>query len=99
MDLPWRGTPARSLPTGTSTTVVDGHGFRNSPLQPEIVIFMVVGGLSVVAAARPDHSGARCRRGVGDTVSMEYVSRVPLPPLDGLIDDFTTWRVCRRTPG
>ncbi|MGB2715423.1 MAG: hypothetical protein WBC51_14675 [Vicinamibacterales bacterium] len=29
----------------------------------------------------------RCRRGVGDTVRMEYVSRVPRPPLDGLIDD------------
>ncbi|MFI7705581.1 Tn3 family transposase [Nonomuraea sp. NPDC049480] len=31
--------------------------------------------------------GARCRRGVGDTVGVEYVSRVPRPPLDGLIDD------------
>jgi AraC-like DNA-binding protein len=26
-------------------------------------------------------------RGVGDTVRVEYVSRVPRPPLDGLIDD------------
>lgn len=26
-------------------------------------------------------------RGVGDTVGVEYVSRVPRPPLDGLIDD------------
>ena len=41
----------------------------------------------MLAAARPDHSGARCRRGVGDTVGVEYVSRVPRPPLDGLIDD------------
>jgi hypothetical protein len=31
--------------------------------------------------------GARCRRGVGDAVGVEYVSRVPRPPLDGLIDD------------
>ena len=30
---------------------------------------------------------ARCRRGVGDAVGVEYVSRVPRPPLDGLIDD------------
>jgi AraC-like DNA-binding protein len=30
---------------------------------------------------------ARCRRGIGDTVRMEYVSREPRPPLDGLIDD------------
>src|SRR5688500_17239851 len=29
----------------------------------------------------------RCRRGIGDAVSVEYVSRVPRPPLDGLIDD------------
>lgn len=29
----------------------------------------------------------RSRRGVRDTVGMEYVSRVPRPPLDGLIDD------------
>src|SRR4029434_10665097 len=41
----------------------------------------------MLAAARPDHSGARCRRGVGDAVGVEYVSRVPRPPLDGLIDD------------
>ncbi|MFD8531689.1 hypothetical protein ACFV0L_30160 [Streptosporangium canum] len=27
------------------------------------------------------------RRGVGDTVGVEYVSRVPRPPLDRLIDD------------
>ncbi len=27
------------------------------------------------------------RRGVGDAVDVEYVSRVPRPPLDGLIDD------------
>jgi len=33
------------------------------------------------------HPRARCRRGVGDTVRVEYVSRVPRPPLDGLIDD------------
>jgi hypothetical protein len=26
-------------------------------------------------------------RGVGDAVSVKYVSRVPRPPLDGLIDD------------
>jgi hypothetical protein len=32
-------------------------------------------------------SGARRRRGVGDAVGVEYVSRVPRPPLDGLIDD------------
>src|SRR5262245_40422599 len=38
-------------------------------------------------AARLDHPGARCRRDVGDTVGVEYVSRVPRPPLDGLIDD------------
>ncbi|MBB5856040.1 AraC-like DNA-binding protein [Amycolatopsis umgeniensis] len=31
--------------------------------------------------------GARVRRGVGDAVGVEYVSRVPRPPLDGLIDD------------
>jgi len=41
----------------------------------------------MLAAARPDHPGARCRRGIGDTVGMEYLSRVPRPPLDGLIDD------------
>jgi hypothetical protein len=41
----------------------------------------------MLAAARLDHPGARCRRGVGDTVGVEYVSRVPRPPLDGLIDD------------
>jgi hypothetical protein len=46
-----------------------------------------IGAGSMLAAARPDHSGARCRRGVGDTVGVEYVSRVPRPPLDGLIDD------------
>src|SRR5262247_2016943 len=39
------------------------------------------------AAARLDHPGARCRRGVGDAVGVEYVSRAPRPPLDGLIDD------------
>ena len=37
--------------------------------------------------AEGDHPGARCRRGVGDAVGVEYVSRVPRPPLDGLIDD------------
>src|SRR6266511_4253663 len=36
---------------------------------------------------RDANAPARCRRGVGDTVRMEYVSRVPRPPLDGLIDD------------
>ena len=41
----------------------------------------------MLAAARLDHPGARCRRGVGDAVGVEYVSRVPRPPLDGLIDD------------
>jgi hypothetical protein len=46
-----------------------------------------IGAGSMLAAARLDHPGARCRRGVGDTVGMEYVSRVPRPPLDGLIDD------------
>ena len=42
---------------------------------------------SMLAAARLDHPGARCWRGVGDAVGVEYVSRVPRPPLDGLIDD------------
>jgi hypothetical protein len=42
---------------------------------------------SKLAAARLDHPGARCRRGVGDAVGVEYVSRVSRPPLDGLIDD------------
>jgi hypothetical protein len=37
--------------------------------------------------------------GVCDAVGVEYVSRVSRPPLDGLIDTFTTWRVRRRTPG
>src|SRR3954453_19116948 len=46
-----------------------------------------IGAGSMLAAARLDHPGARCRRGVGDAVGMEYVSRVPQPPLDGLIDD------------
>ena len=46
-----------------------------------------IGAGSMLAAARPDHPGARCRRGVGDAVGVEYVSRVPRPPLDGLIDD------------
>ena len=41
----------------------------------------------MLAAARLDHPGARCRRGVGDAVRVEYVSRVSRPPLDGLIDD------------
>src|SRR3954469_17874432 len=41
----------------------------------------------MLAAARLDHPGARCRRGVGDAVGVEYVSRVPRPPLDGLIND------------
>src|SRR5690349_25167733 len=40
-----------------------------------------------LARARLDHPGARCRRDVGDAVGVEYVSRVPRPPLDGLIDD------------
>lgn len=30
---------------------------------------------------------ARCRRSIGDAVRVEYVSKVPRPPLDGLIDD------------
>jgi AraC-like DNA-binding protein len=42
---------------------------------------------SMLAAARLDHPGALCRRGVGDAGGVEYVSRVPRPPLDGLIDD------------
>jgi len=46
-----------------------------------------IGAGSMLAAARLDHPGARCRRGVGDAVGVEYVSRVPRPPLDGLIDD------------
>lgn len=46
-----------------------------------------IGAGSMPAAGRLDHPGARCRRGVGDTVGVEYVSRVPRPPLDGLIDD------------
>jgi AraC-like DNA-binding protein len=46
-----------------------------------------IGAGAMLAAARLDHPGARCRRGIGDTVRMEYVSRVPRPPLDGLIDD------------
>src|SRR5215212_9087042 len=37
--------------------------------------------------ARPRSAPARCWRGVGDAVGVEYVSRVPRPPLDGLIDD------------
>src|SRR5919199_1701015 len=41
----------------------------------------------MLSAAGMDHPGARCRRGVGDAVGGEYVSRVPRPPLDGLIDD------------
>src|SRR5687768_6008829 len=32
-------------------------------------------------------AGPRSRRGVGHAVGVEYVSRVPRPPLDGLIDD------------
>ena len=40
-----------------------------------------------VTPKRLAHPGARCRRGIGDAVGMEYVSRVPRPPLDGLIDD------------
>src|SRR3954470_17741549 len=46
-----------------------------------------IGAGSMLAAARLDHPGPRCRRGIGDTVRVEYVSRVPRPPLDGLIDD------------
>jgi len=46
-----------------------------------------IGAGSMLAAARLDHPGARCRRGVGDAVGVEYLSRVPRPPLDGLIDD------------
>ena len=46
-----------------------------------------IGAGSMLAAARLDHPSARCRRGVGDAVGVEYVSRVPRPPLDGLIDD------------
>jgi AraC-like DNA-binding protein len=38
-------------------------------------------------AAGRDHPGARCRCRVGDAGGVEYVSRVPRPPLDGLIDD------------
>ena len=34
-----------------------------------------------------DPAGRVDPRGVGDTVGVEYVSRVPRPPLDGLIDD------------
>jgi AraC-like DNA-binding protein len=41
----------------------------------------------MLTAARLDHPGARCGQGIGDAVSMEYVSRKPRPPLDGLIDD------------
>lgn len=33
------------------------------------------------------HSARPSRPGVGDPVGVEYVSRVPRPPLDGLIDD------------
>lgn len=40
---------------------------------------------SVPGAFAP--AGVRSRRGVGDAVRVEYVSRVPRPPLDGLIDD------------
>lgn len=39
------------------------------------------------SAARPGRPGVRLRWGVGDAVRVEYVSRVPRPPLDGLIDD------------
>jgi AraC-like DNA-binding protein len=39
-------------------------------------------------ALSPSQLGpAPCRRGVCDAVRVEYVSRVPRPPLDGLIDD------------
>ncbi|NUT33970.1 MAG: AraC family transcriptional regulator [Hamadaea sp.] len=38
-------------------------------------------------AARPGHPGVRHRRRVGDAENVEYVSRAPRPPLDGLIDD------------
>src|SRR5690348_9810495 len=34
-----------------------------------------------------EHPGVGGRWGVGDAVGVEYVSRVPRPPLDGLIDD------------
>jgi hypothetical protein len=47
-----------------------------------------IGAGSMLAAARLDHPGAGwSSRGVGDAVGVEYVSRVPRPPLDGLIDD------------
>ena len=47
-----------------------------------------IGAGSMLAAARPDHPGARCRAGRRRyCVGVEYVSRVPRPPLDGLIDD------------
>src|SRR5215467_13081299 len=46
-----------------------------------------IGAGSMLAVARLDHPGARCQRGVDDTVGVEYVSRVPRPPLDELIDD------------
>ena len=46
-----------------------------------------IGAGSMLAAARLDHPGARCRRGIGDAVGMEYVSKVPRPPLDEVIDD------------
>jgi hypothetical protein len=41
----------------------------------------------VEMSGRLDHLGARGRRGVGHAVRVEYVSRVPRPPLDRLIDD------------
>ena len=41
----------------------------------------------MLAAARADHPARDARRAVGDDVGVEYVSRVPRPPLDGLIDD------------
>src|SRR5829696_3407541 len=47
-----------------------------------------IGDGSMLAAARPDHPGARCRAGRRRRcVGVEYVSRVPRPSLDGLIDD------------
>jgi hypothetical protein len=37
-----------------------------------------IGAGSMLAAARLDHPGARCRRGVGDAVGVEYVQAMAL---------------------
>src|SRR5262245_11169901 len=96
--MPWPApTPAASpgrKPTKTTRSdpaagLSSSNACARCPLRDDgrqQVRFQVTAG-SMLAAARLDHPGARCRRGVGDAVGVEYVSRVPRPPLDGLIDD------------